>query len=132
MHKVTKIALTSLILTPALTAALATPGSASTGGVTATSSSCSSSKFCVWTKKNYKGTKYELSLPGKGKCKNTAYLSRVKKTHVTITVGSFKASSKRGVTAMWTKPNCKGKPSMSYKPGAKVSNAGGFKMQSFD
>ena len=130
MHKVTKAALMGLIVTPVLTTALATPGNASTIAVghasaKAAAGDCKKGWTCFWTKKNFKGTKYMVDLGHK--CVPNLHHNGKR---ITITVWSLTTQSNRGITAMYTKVNCKGTPSLSYVKGKKIKNANGFKMAS--
>lgn len=87
------------------------------GSAEAKAASCGANKVCLWTQNNFEGDKITISKPAQV-CQNYDY-------GYAFPVKSLITGKNRGITAMRTKRNCKGKASMSYFKGVKVKKVDG-------
>lgn len=125
MRTLAKVALTLTSTALIGTSILSSPAMASADVQAA---SCRKDAVCFWTKKNFQGDKWVVPLGGghPGQCHEVPAM-------LDNTASSLIVGSDAGIVAMRTKHNCKGDPSMSYAPGARVPGLGWFdnKMSSF-
>jgi hypothetical protein len=95
------------------------------GTAEAADTSCTGHAVCFWKQTNYRGDKYEVSVTDRG-CWDI-YPHQPNKVYI---VKSLKVGGSTAISSMRTKQDCKGTPSMSYRPGAKVPSIT-FNMKSF-
>jgi hypothetical protein len=95
------------------------------GTAEAADTTCTGHAVCFWTKTNYRGSRYEVSVTDRD-CWDI-YPSQPNKVFI---VKSLKTGGDGYISSMRTKQNCKGTPSMSYTHNAKVPSTT-FNMKSF-
>ncbi|MDT0328886.1 peptidase inhibitor family I36 protein [Nocardiopsis sp. DSM 44743] len=79
------------------------------GSVEAANKSCAAKEVCLWSGTNHTGRKF--SYAAGSTCWNM---------FSPMVVRSLKTGSQRVLPAIWTKKNCKGTPSNSYRQGVSV------------
>ncbi|MGK5552757.1 peptidase inhibitor family I36 protein [Actinomadura kijaniata] len=104
--------LTSAVAVPMMATALAAPSEAAVAEVAA-KASCGKNEICLFAGENFKGRKITVK-----KSRNACWT--LQPEGYGFRVRSLITGKNRGITAMRTKPRCKGKPSMSYPAGPAI------------